>query len=141
MRRLAAFVEGLNETGYIEGHNVASEYRWADGQYDRLPALATELAQQSADCDCRAGGDPVAALAAKAASTTVPIVCNIATDPVETRPRRPSLNRPDGNATVVSSRLVLQRGIAKQLVKLLCELIPTAAMVGFSREPEKFRIP
>jgi putative ABC transport system substrate-binding protein len=112
--RLAAFRRGLSETGYIEGRNVVSEFRWAYDQYDRLPALATELARSQPTVIVAVGG-PAAALAAKAASTTVPIVFAIAGDPVELG-LVVSVNRPGGNATGIST--VFSSVVAKQLEML-----------------------
>ena len=85
--RLVEFRRGLSETGYVDGRNVMSQFRWADEQYDRLPALATELARSRPAVIVAVGG-PAAALAAKAASTTIPIVFAIAGDPVKPWPRR-----------------------------------------------------
>ena len=129
--RLAAFRRGLSETGYIEGRNVVSEFRWAYDQYDRLPALATELARSQPTVIVAVGG-PAAALAAKAASTTVPIVCAIAGDPVELG-LVVSVNRPGGNATGIST--VFSSVVAKQL-EMLHEMMPKATVIGCLVNPK-----
>jgi putative ABC transport system substrate-binding protein len=129
--RLAAFRRGLSETGYIEGRNVVSEFRWAYDQYDRLPALATELARSQPTVIVAVGG-PAAALAAKAASTTVPIVFAPAGDPVELG-LVASVNRPGGNATGIST--VFSSVVAKQL-EMLHEMMPKATVIGCLVNPK-----
>jgi putative ABC transport system substrate-binding protein len=129
--RLAAFRRGLSETGYIEGRNVVSEFRWAYDQYDRLPALATELARSQPTVIVAVGG-PAAALAAKAASTTVSIVFAIAGDPVKLG-LVASVNRPGGNATGIST--VFSSVVAKQL-ETLHEMMPKATVIGCLVNPK-----
>jgi len=123
--RLAAFRQGLNETGYVEGRNVASEFRWANDQYDRLPALAAELVRRQVAVIVAVGG-PAAALAAKAASTTVPIVFAMAGDPVKLG-LVASVNRPGGNVTGTST--VFSSVVAKQF-EVLHEVAPKATVIG-----------
>jgi ABC-type uncharacterized transport system substrate-binding protein len=112
--RLVEFRRGLSETGFVEGRNVMSQFRWADEQYDRLPALAAELLRSQPAVVVAVGG-PAAALAAKAASTTVPMVFAIAGDPVKLG-LVASVNRPGGNATGVTT--LFSSVVAKQLEAL-----------------------
>jgi putative ABC transport system substrate-binding protein len=121
---LAEFHQGLQETGYVEGRNVAIEYRWAEGQYDRLPALASGLVGRQVAVIVATGGDPLG-LAAKAATATIPIVM-IANDAVRAG-LVASLSRPGGNLTGVS--LFAAVLMAKQL-GLLHELAPRANTVA-----------
>src|SRR5262245_66424900 len=97
---IAVIRQGLNETGFVEGQNVALDYRWAEGQYDRLAGLAADLVRQHVAVIVAIGGDP-SALAAKAATATIPIVFVGATDPVRSGVVT-SLHRPGGNITGVS---------------------------------------
>jgi putative tryptophan/tyrosine transport system substrate-binding protein len=123
--RLVAFRRGLGEIGYFDGRNVVSEFRWADEQYDRLPALAADLARSQPAVIVAAGG-PAAALAAKAASATLPIVFAIAGDPVKLG-LVVSVNRPGGNVTGVST--LFSSVVAKQL-ETLHEMLPKTTLIG-----------
>jgi len=127
--RLRAFRQGLKDTDYVEGENVAIIYRWAGGGYDRLPVLAAELVRRPVAVI--AATDTAAAIAAKAATTTIPIVFGVAQDPVGLG-LIASLSRPSGNATGVNF-FVAELG-SKQL-GLLHDLIPAAARVGLLVDP------
>jgi putative ABC transport system substrate-binding protein len=128
--RLAAFHKGLGETGYIEGRNVGFEYRWAEGQYNRLPALAAELAGRRVAVIAAMGGD-APALAAKGATTTIPIVFASTADPVRNG-LVASLNRPGGNLTGVTFLLNV---IAAKQFEVLQEAVPKPGTIGFLVNP------
>jgi ABC-type uncharacterized transport system substrate-binding protein len=127
---VSAFHQGLKEAGYVEGQNVAVEYSWAHGQYDRLPMLASELVARRVTVIAATGGD-VSALAAKAATTTIPIVFDTSSDPVEVG-LVASLNRPGGNLTGVS---ILTVELVPKRLELLCEVVPTATVIGLLVNP------
>jgi putative ABC transport system substrate-binding protein len=125
-----ALRRGLRETGYIEGQNLAIEYRWATGQYDRMPAMAAELARRPVTVLVTAGGEP-AALAAKAATSIIPIVFVIGGDPVKVG-LVASYNRPGGNATGTS---ILTSTLEPKRLGLLHELVPQATTIAVLLNP------
>jgi ABC-type uncharacterized transport system substrate-binding protein len=128
---IAAFRKGLDETGYVEGRNVAIEFRWARGQYDRLPALAADLVARNVAVLAAPGG-MAAGLAAKAATAKIPIIFLTGADPVQFG-LVGSLNRPEGNVTGVA---ILTNTLAPKQLQLLQELVPAATLVGFLVNPK-----
>ena len=127
---VAAFRQGLSETGYIEGRNVAIEYRWAEGDYERLPGLAAEFVSRKVDVIVTGGGTPSAA-AAKKATSSIPIVFTVVSIPVELG-LVASLARPGGNVTGISA--VSLQLTAKRL-ELLSVLLPQAKVIALLVNP------
>jgi ABC-type uncharacterized transport system substrate-binding protein len=127
---VAAFRQGLQETGYIDGQNVTIEYRWAEGQYDRLPSLAADLVRRPVAVIVATGGS-VAARAAKAATTTIPIVFSSGADPVKVG-LVASLSRPGGNMTGVH---LFIGALDPKKLGLLRELAPQATLLGALLNP------
>jgi putative ABC transport system substrate-binding protein len=123
-RIVAAFRRGLNGSAFIEGQNVAIEFRWAQNRYDQLPALAADLVRRRVDVIAATGGP--AALAAQAASATIPIVFRIAADPIAAG-LVASLSRPGGNVTGVTS---LNLEVGPKRLEFLHELVPTATIIA-----------
>jgi putative tryptophan/tyrosine transport system substrate-binding protein len=127
---VAAFREGLKDAGYVEGQNVKIEYRWAEGQYDRLPALAAELVARRVDLIAASGGD-LAAHAAKGATSTTPVVFTSGDDPVATG-LVSSLARPRGNLTGFAFLVV---ELHPKRLELMSELVPLAKVMGLLVNP------
>jgi len=125
----AVFLQGLRETGYVEGQNVAIEYRWAEGHYERLPALARDLVDSQVDVIAAFG--PPAAHAAQSATVTIPIVFTVGTDPVADG-LVASLAQPGGNLTGIS---VLAVELVPKRLELLTELVPQAKVVALLVNP------
>ena len=127
---VAAFRQGLSESGFVEGQNLAIAFRWAEGHYDRLRALAAELVDLHVNVLFAAGGSP-SAFAAKAATATIPTVFSAVDHPVELG-LVASLNRPGGNLTGMS---IFTAEIASKNVNLLKEMVPTATLVAYLINP------
>jgi putative tryptophan/tyrosine transport system substrate-binding protein len=127
---VAAFRRGLTETGYVDGQNVAIEYRWAEGHYDRLPELAADIAHRKVDVLAAVGGTPTI-MAAKGATSTIPIVFlgggDLVADGVVT-----SLARPGGNITGISLMAV---ELDEKRLDLLSEVVPQASVIGLLANP------
>jgi putative ABC transport system substrate-binding protein len=127
---LSAFQQGLKEIGYVEGENVRIQYRWAYAQYDRLPTLASELVAQRVTVIAATGGN-VTALAAKAATSIIPIVFIVSIDPVKLG-LVTSINRPGGNATGMS---IFTSELGAKRLQFLHELVPAPSVIGFLTNP------
>jgi len=129
--QVVAFKQGLAETGFVEGQNVAIEYHWARGQFDQLSALASDLVRQGVDV-IAALGSPACGIAAKAATATIPIVFVTGSDPVGMG-LVDSLNRPTGNATGI---YMLTSSLEPKRVELMREAVPNAQTIGVIVDPD-----
>jgi putative tryptophan/tyrosine transport system substrate-binding protein len=127
---VAGFRQGLKQVGYTEHENVSIEFRWAEGDYGRLPALAAELVRLKVAVIVTGGGE-ASALAAKAATRTIPIICNLATDPVKTG-LVAALSHPGGNITGVN---ILTTDMAAKRVALLHDLLPASSVIAHLVNP------
>ncbi|MGB8447059.1 MAG: ABC transporter substrate-binding protein, partial [Pseudolabrys sp.] len=127
---VAAFRQGLRETGFIEGQNLGIAFRWAEGRYDRLPALASELVSLPVTLLFAAGGPP-SAFAAKGATSTIPVVFSAVSDPVEIG-LVPSLNQPGGNLTGMA---IISASLGTKRLELMKELMPNDGVIGYLLNP------
>jgi putative ABC transport system substrate-binding protein len=127
---VAAFRQGLRETGFVEGQILGIAFRWADGHYDKLPALASELANLPVAVIYAAGGPP-SAFAAKGATSTIPVVFSAASDPVEIG-LVPSLSQPGGNVTGMG---IFNASLGTKRLELMKELMPNAGVIGYLLNP------
>jgi len=130
MHLVTAFRQGLSEAGFVEGQNIAIEYRWGLGQYDRMPALAADLVNRRVAVLVGVGGD-ISALAAKRATSTIPIVFGTGSDPIKAGMVE-SLSRPGGNATGYS---LLTNQMEPKRLSMLHDLMPGAAVIGVLLNP------
>jgi putative tryptophan/tyrosine transport system substrate-binding protein len=128
--QMAAFQQGLKETGFVEGQDVTVEYRWADDRYERLPVLAAELVRREVAVIATVGGN-AASLAARAATTTIPVVFHGSLDPVEAK-FVASMNRPGGNMTGV---VTLNVDTGQKRLELMHEVVPAATSIGLLLNP------
>lgn len=132
---MAAFLQGLSETGWVEGQNVAIEYRWAEFHYDRLPALAADLVGRKVDVLAACGGSDEA-FAAREATSSIPTVFMTGADPVETG-LVASLARPGGNRTGVTN---LTQLLWQKRVELIAELVPQTRVIGLLVNPNRAEV-
>ena len=130
MPNVATFLKALSDAGYVEGQNIAMEYRFVDGQYDRLPAMAAELVRRPVAVLVAGGGEP-SALAAKAATSSIPIVFVVGSDPVKAG-LVVNYNRPGGNVTGMN---ILTDFLETKRLGLLHVLVPPAATIGYLSNP------
>ena len=129
---VAAVLRGLSEHGYVQGRNVLIEYRWAEGRFDRLPALAADLVNRRVAVIVASGGGAAVTRVAKEATNTIPIVFVVAGDPVRLG-LVAALHRPGGNVTGIN--LLLSESGGKRL-ELLRELVPAATTIGWLLNPD-----